>query len=66
MINRQRSETVLYVADKLQNEMLHQELENEDELLLALAGLKQVCVCACVCVSVCVRECVCAYVRVRE
>ena len=31
------------VLDKLQNEMLHQELENEDELLLALAGLKQVC-----------------------
>ncbi len=30
------------VVDKLQCEMLRQDLENEDELLLALAGLKQV------------------------
>ena len=32
----------IWFSDKLQCEMLRQDLDNEDELLLALAGLKQV------------------------
>uniref|UniRef100_A0A8K9WZZ6 TBC1 domain family member 5 n=1 Tax=Oncorhynchus mykiss TaxID=8022 RepID=A0A8K9WZZ6_ONCMY len=36
---------------KIQEVILQEHLEKEDEVLVSLAGLKQVCVCVCVCMT---------------
>ena len=33
------------IADRLQSELLQQNLQNEDEILIAIAGIKQVLSC---------------------